>query len=986
MHILLSQSSGREIKSRKKLQAERKITKLETVQGKLENLTITVKNDKSSSPRKQSPTKKPRNNEDKGLFDQLRQLQQGMIQSDSLLLAAKQKPASTSNSSSPSNVNKSKRDEQKNRRQEITETCREIQLKISNQIKPRLIDIINNKGSSVRKNGIIDKKSPAVARFPQSNVKRDFAIKKTALSTGIEIYRYSFEELFCLEQHSTWELVPRLLQLDICRTPLTDEKMLILSLLKLSNDERQAMILKQAEKMNFIKRTSGNDYSFMPTNCYANEKFSPQPQLPVKQEEIVIDEIERLKMTVNNSKELNQLIYQHEFNNLFGSDLNNLQDQSHEQIVQYLLDNNKAFIVDGEIRVNQKNNNEAYVSQLKGLKDICINRLILRKFAFHGDWVRVLVKRDNDEIIENPDELNDDSGAQNLCRSYGCVLEILQTKHSRRVIGTFAPFLNIKKNRKHLMVVVRDTKVPNIRVCTRTGLPTDIELNDNLLLSVEIIDWIHDQPQGKIVGILGKKGQLKTENAAILQQNNLDPLPFDKSILEKLPTEPYVIPESEFNYRLDLRKKCIFSIDPESARDLDDALSCEVLPNGNLEIGVHISDVSFFVKENSELDMIVKDKATTIYLVDAVYHMLPEQLCLLCSLLPGADKLAYSVIYEINPNTAEIYSTRFTRSVVNSCGKLSYDHAQMVIEKKNRNWEELESEFPEILNGFTVANIAEIILKLQNLAIIMRATRKENGALKIDQPKLAFKFEKDDNRMEAPVNFYKYRTRDSNRLIEEFMLLANISVATFINEKYPKISLLRHHAEPNENGMKKLAKNLMKHGIALDTSSSKAISKSMENIVAFAKHPSAMNAALNLLVSRTMTRANYFCSGMAEKAEDYRHYALSIPIYTHFTSPIRRYADILVHRVLNTALDYDQAPSRTSDEIQMNATVCNAQKYAAKLAGDDSTNLYFMHFIQKLGCTTMSAAVLGIYDYNLEIVLIDSAHLIKVYYKVIITH
>jgi DIS3-like exonuclease 2 len=152
--------------------------------------------------------------------------------------------------------------------------------------------------------------------------------------------------------------------------------------------------------------------------------------------------------------------------------------------------------------------------------------------------------------------------------------------------------------------------------------------------------------------------------------------------------------------------------------------------------------------------------------------------------------------------------------------------------------------------------------------------------------------------------------------------------------------------------------------------------------VASAKYPSAMNAALNHLVSRTMQRANYFCSGFAEKSEDFWHYALSIPIYTHFTSPIRRYADILVHRVLNAALNYDVVPTRKPEEVQLCASVCNGQKQNAKLAGDDSSNLYFLHFIQSLQSKTMLASVVGIYDYNLEVVLIDTGHAIKVYYKV----
>lgn len=334
----------------------------------------------------------------------------------------------------------------------------------------------------------------------------------------------------------------------------------------------------------------------------------------------------------------------------------------------------------------------------------------------------------------------------------------------------------------------------------------------------------------------------------------------------------------------------------------------------------------------------------------------------------------------MNPKTAEIYKTRFTRSVVNSCAKLSYDHAQMVIDKKNQDWTSLEAEFPEIYNGFTVSHIADVIVKLQKIAIILRAGRKADGALKIDQPKLMFKFSK-DNEVSSEVD--KYNPKDSNRLIEEFMLLANIHVAKHIHEKFPDISLLRQHDAPNENAMKKLIKILSKHNVQLDTSSSAALSKSMENLITFSKHPNSMCAVINHMVSKTMTRAKYFCSFIAESPDAFWHYALSTPIYTHFTSPIRRYADILVHRVLNAALNYEQVPSRSPDEIQELANICNIQKYNAKLAGDDSSNLYFMNFLKSLKSKTMLAGVLGIYDFNLEVVLVDTGHPIKVYYKVI---
>ena len=249
--------------------------------------------------------------------------------------------------------------------------------------------------------------------------------------------------------------------------------------------------------------------------------------------------------------------------------------------------------------------------------------------------------------------------------------------------------------------------------------------------------------------------------------------------------------------------------------------------------------------------MLVKEKATTIYLVDNVYHMIPVPLCLLCSLLPGSDKLAYSVFWEMNEETAEVLSTRFTRSIVNSCAKLSYDHAQMIIENPT-DWNDKQEDFPEIHNNFTIDDIANVTLKLQKLALILRNNRKEKGALKINQPKLAFSFSKDSD---VPTGFFKYPMKDSNRLIEELMLLSNISVAKFIFEKFPLISLLRNHNPPNSNGIQKLMQNFMKFGVEMDMTSSRTISESIEKIVGSAPSTDAMNAVINCLTSKTMTRA-----------------------------------------------------------------------------------------------------------------------------------
>jgi DIS3-like exonuclease 2 len=864
-----------------------------------------------------------------------------------------------------------------------------------NEINKNIEELINK--TKYRNLKVIDstlnfKNSLIYEKWKKSGVEvENINVEKAKINDDDEIYRYSTDDLFKLIGLAKRpEYYEHLEKLNVLRGDVRLERAFIRDLddsflqrlLKASSDkERMEIILKMSERRKLIKRLEGQKYEFIKVEDSQTKKnkviSKPIKSIKNDKDTDIDDHINNLINCYSDETVLNEKNFKIEFLNLFNETLDEeIKKKSLKDITQYLIDNKKAGVVEGEIRVNARNNEEAYISNPRGHRDICINRWGLRKQSLHGDFVKVLFKESKSEdATDTESSLNDTldlESTQSNKGIFGCVLEIIEKRHSRRVIGTITGNFNKKK----VSVVPQDMKVPKIQLKTES-LP---KYHEDDLVVVEITSWAYDKPKGKFIEILGVKGLLSTENSAILIQHNLDPTPFSQEIIDSLPNEDYVIPDEEFKYREDIRKKCIFSIDPETARDLDDAVSCEVLPNGNYEVGVHISDVSFFLKEGSKLDDIVKDKATTIYLVDTVYHMLPLPLCLLCSLLPGADKVAYSVFWEMNPETAEIINTRFTRSILNSCAKLSYEHAQMVIEKEDQNWSDFEKDFPTIYNNFTVSDVGNVIFKLQKIAKILRTKRIENGALKIDQPKISFKFTNKDQRMEAPIDFYQYCAKDSNRLIEEFMLLGNISVAKKINEKFPKVSLLRRHDPPNATAMKKLIKNLEKHGIAFDTSTSSTILESMENVISNATDRDGMNACLNLLVSKTMSRARYFCSDTANDEQDFWHYALSIPIYTHFTSPIRRYADILVHRVLNAALDYEPETQRTPEEIQRLAEICNVQKYAAKLAGGDSCNLYLSHFIETLQSRNMKVGVVGIFEYNLEVILIETGNVLKIMY------
>lgn len=632
---------------------------MESIDGKFKNLKITIQNDKCQE---QSSSINKGNRSTKELINNLKMLQTGKLTSESVM-----KIKNIPDLVTP----KMKKKKDNKKRDEILELNRKIQEKINSKIKPMLESILNKKQPM---NGFMERKalsssSQDLQSLPRIKIlsKDEIVnIPKTKISSvdgnEVEIYRYSFHQLYALQQCSTWEIVPRLLKLNICQTNLQPLDEFVMTLLEMNNDERNDAILKKAQERKFIQRKAENVFEYLRPEFSSNnqvvpkiveEKSEKSSKTFDEKQKKSLDYVDRFRLVANNDEHLNSLIYHHEFLSLFKNELKDydLTDLESVDVVKLLLDNNQAYVLEGEIRINQRNYQEAYVTHKKGMRDVCINTIVLRKHAFHGDFVKVLVKKDssseddlepsNNQLDESTEAVLDEEVVQVSPddRNFGCVLEILEKRHPRRVIGSFAPFVNVKKNRKHLMVNVRDPKVPNVRVNIKNGIPTGVEFNEKLLLTVEIVGWSHDQPLGKILSTIGNKGQLKTENVAILLQNNLNPVPFEQNIIDQLPKEPFEIPQKEFEYREDLRKKCIFSIDPETARDLDDALSCEVLENGNLEVGVHISDVSYFVKENSDLDNIVKEKATTIYLVDTVYHMLPEQLCLLCSLLPGSDKM-----------------------------------------------------------------------------------------------------------------------------------------------------------------------------------------------------------------------------------------------------------------------------------------------------------------------------------------------------------
>ncbi|XP_067645886.1 DIS3-like exonuclease 2 [Eurosta solidaginis] len=698
-------------------------------------------------------------------------------------------------------------------------------------------------------------------------------------------------------------------------------------------------------------------------------------------------------------------------------------------------------IVEEEIRINRKNNRQSFITMSADREGAERDGIILlpvaRRYAFEGDIVRAFVmnagpstiqqpitKNDNDteinnenylekggstiiggkdnsfcladdedpfEDTESPDSEVDgtelDAGAaavpDNCPKSF--VINIVRQTDLREVVGTisFKNSTKLNDEANYYKLKPYDMRVPMIYVPVESCAAHITSENKadvcGMLYLAHILETdINGHCIGELVQPVGKVGNMEAELKAILLHNGLKNIkPFEQRFNDLYAQPDPPISTTNLHGREDLREKCIITIDPLTARDLDDAVSLERLGDDLFEVGVHISDVSHYLVEDCELDNIVKKRATSIYLVNEVIHMLPQTLCFKCSLLPGEDKFAFSVFWRMNTRGDILGQPRFTRTVINSCVQLAYEHAQKIIDNPSEEFG--VDDFPTICNGFTASDICSRIKILNTMAEKMREKRYDGGALSINNPKIRFNL--DPTTGEA-LSYEIDGRQEANFLIEEFMLLANQSVARFIYDRFPNISILRNHAPPLSKSMKNLREKLANLGMELDCTSSKTLYASMQKLCREAKDPAAMDACLSTLLTKPMARAKYFCSEGKSEEADLWHYALSIPIYTHFTSPIRRYPDILVHRVLAAALDYAPPPKRTPDELHMLAKVCNDQKYNAKSAGDESINLFFKRYIKEKQSITLRAVVTEIFQHLLNVVTIDTGHLISINFKI----
>lgn len=582
---------------------------------------------------------------------------------------------------------------------------------------------------------------------------------------------------------------------------------------------------------------------------------------------------------------------------------------------------------------------------------------------------------DTGEHLEDPSTLRPNG---EILQKTAKVVYIVEKKHSRAVTG----FLKFLPDKPFAMFSPVDHRVPRINVFL-ADCPEDFSSRPGdyakTLFICRITNWAADSnfAEGQLAKTLGQAGEIEPETEGILIEYEVDFSEFSDEVLNCLPKNlPWTIPAEEMAKRRDLRKECIFTIDPATARDLDDALSCKQLPDGNFELGVHIADVSYFVGEDNALDAIASQRATSVYMVQKVIPMLPRLLCEeLCSLNPLTDRLTFSVIWTITPE-GEILSEWFGRSVIRSCVKLSYDHAQSMIEAPDKMFaaEELPPADPE----HPIDEIHRAVLNLHSIAKNLRAQRFSEGALRLDQLKLSFTLDKETM---MPQGCYVYQYRDSNKLVEEFMLLANIATANHIHSRFPQLALLRRHPPPKTKMVEELQELCDQLGINIDLSSAGALHKSLNTTLGDDEYTTARKEVLTHMCSRPMQMALYFCTGELKDKQLFKHYALNVTLYTHFTSPIRRYADLVVHRLLASSLNCGPSLGLSTEEVQKQSSRCNDRKTVSKRVQELSSELFFGVFVKDCGPLDSEAMVMGVLDQSFDVLVLRYGVQKRVYCK-----
>lgn len=510
---------------------------------------------------------------------------------------------------------------------------------------------------------------------------------------------------------------------------------------------------------------------------------------------------------------------------------------------------NKNFIV-GRVRIN-RSGTAFIIPENDQTEDVFVAEANLGN-ALHDDLVKVLV-----------------FPARNKRSPEGEVVEIIE-RSKKQLVGTIQISRGIAYFIPDNPVYRRDILIPG-------RMLNGAKSGEKVV--VVITDWVAGtrSPLGEVRFVLGKPGDNNVEMNAILAENDF-PLAFPETVLNECADINPNIPDKEIRSRRDFRNVVTFTIDPADAKDFDDAISYEKLENGLHRIGVHIADVSYYVRPHSEIDKEAYSRGTSIYLVDRTIPMLPEKLCNeLCSLKPNEDKLCYSAVFDLDDN-AKVHKEWFGRTVINSDRRFTYEEAQEIIETQS-------------------GELSEEILNVHKLAQVLRKQRFDNHAVNFETEEVKFKLDENSK----PIGVYLKVQKEANFLIEEMMLLANRRVAERIGKKTSKTKeiktfVYRVHDEPLEDKLATFKNFVGKLGYDLHSGNRKLFTESLNQMLEVAKEKNEYGL-LGKLSVRIMARAVY-------STDNIGHFGLAFPYYTHFTSPIRRYPDLMVHRLLDEYLNH----------------------------------------------------------------------------------
>lgn len=505
------------------------------------------------------------------------------------------------------------------------------------------------------------------------------------------------------------------------------------------------------------------------------------------------------------------------------------------------------------------------------------------------------------------------------------VLEVI-SRFKTKYVG------KVHKNKNTVFVIPDSNKIPN-DFYIKGGLVAE---NGQKVL-VELTKWKSGKsPQGKIVEILGESGDNNAEMNSIMYEYNL-PINFPEEVELESEKIPDAIPESEIKKRRDIRNVATFTIDPNTAKDFDDALSVNIINENIVEVGVHIADVSHYVSKKSKLDEEALKRATSVYLVDRVVPMLPEKLSNgICSLVPNQDRLSFSVIFTINKN-GEIIKEWHGKTIIHSDRRFTYEEAQSIIEGEKGEYE----------NEVRVLN---------SLAKKIRKKRMNDGSIEINGIEVKFKLDKSNKK---PVGVYFKTQKDSNKLIEEFMLLANKSVAKLLS-KAGWANIYRIHEEPNIEKLSQLESICNDFGY--DISFNEYIKKSLNKLTNYIKGKPEENM-IETLITRSMSKAKYTINNIG-------HYGLGFTHYSHFTSPIRRYPDLITHRILYDFLEKKSKGNPT--EIEEIAKWCSDREVTASKAQRDSIKYKQAEYLQDKIGQSFDGIVTSITDWGMYVELTES--------------